>query len=277
MQVAEPVVGTWKANLQLGFTFREEKTILSTKRHDGPLVVQKPLYPEGPAVCHAIVVHPPGGIAGGDELALEVKAGKQAAVLLTTPGAAKWYRSSGPLARQSLGFEVDGTVEWLPQETIVFDGARAELACEVDLAAGGRFLGWDIVCFGRTGSGERFARGSYRFAVRVRREGRLLWQERGIVEGGDRLLDSPAGLGGHPVFGTMFVCCPAVDEKIQAKARQEQPREGEGAVTLLPGILLARYLGDSSEAAKRYFVSVWGALRPAVCGRAAVEPRIWRT
>ena len=277
MRAAEPVVSGWKARLELDFAFRDRRTVLARKEHDGPLVVQKPLYPEGGEVCHAIVVHPPGGIAGGDELFLEVRTEKHASALLTTPGAAKWYRSAGPLARQSLAFDAEGTLEWLPQETIVFDGARAELDCEINLGPDAVFAGWDITCFGRTGSGERFRRGSYRFSVRLRRAGRLLWQERGALQGGGRLLASPAGLGGHPVWGTMFVSFPAVDEKIQLKARQEQPSEGEGAVTLLPGILLVRYLGDSSEAARRYFASLWSALRPALCGRAAVEPRIWRT
>ena len=277
MGVAEPVVSAWKARLALGFSASGGKSVLSEKSHDGPLVVQKPLYPEGEGVCHAIVVHPPGGIAGGDELILQVKTEKHASALLTTPGAAKWYRSAGPVAKQSLAFNVAGALEWLPQETIVFDGARAELDCEVGLGSGAGFIGWDIVCFGRTGSGERFERGSYRFSMRLRREGRLIWQERGRVDGGGRLLDSPAGLAGQPVCGTMFASFPGLNEKILAGARKEQPLEGEGAVTLLPGILLARYLGGSSEAAKRYFASLWGALRPAFSGRAAVEPRIWRT
>src|SRR5262249_20763407 len=140
MLVAEPIVSSWKAKLALDFSFQDGKTVLR-KEHDGPLVVQKPLYPEGNAVCHAIVVHPPGGIAGGDELSLQVKTGRNASALLTTPGAAKWYRSAGPIARQSLAFDVAGSLEWLPQETIVFDGARAELECDVDLEAQAAFLG----------------------------------------------------------------------------------------------------------------------------------------
>jgi len=277
MQVAEPVVRSWKADLFLEFSPRDARTVISGKRHDGPLVVQKPLYPEGNTVCHAIVVHPPGGIAGGDELVLEVRTKKQASALLTTPGAAKWYRSAGPLARQALRFDVAGTLEWLPQETIVFDGARAELECEVDLAPEAAFLGWDIVCLGRTGSGERFTRGSYRFVTRVRREGRLLWQERGLVQGGARLLDSPVGLAGRPVFGTLFFSVSNLNQDLLNETRKISPHEGEGAVTLLPGILLARYLGGSSESAKRYFAALWAVLRPALCGRAAAEPRIWRT
>src|ERR1700741_3569567 len=104
MRVAEPLVRSWKASLALGFSFADQKTTLSSKLHDGPLVVQKPLYPEGSEVCHAIVVHPPGGIAGGDELNLRVGTQPRAAALLTTPGAAKWYRSAGPWARQDLAF-----------------------------------------------------------------------------------------------------------------------------------------------------------------------------
>jgi urease accessory protein len=204
MRVAEHLVSSWKASLALGFEFEDRKTTLVDKRHDGPLVVQKPLYPEGAEVCHAIVVHPPGGIAGGDELSLSAKTGRSAAALLTTPGAAKWYRSAGPWAKQTIRFDVRGALEWLPQETIVFDGALAQSDLEVELSADAALIGWDLVCLGRTGSGERFARGSWRSAMRVRREGRLLWLERGRVDGGSALLQSPAGLGGSPVYGTLL-------------------------------------------------------------------------
>jgi urease accessory protein len=276
MRVAEPLVSSWKASLSLGYSFLDGRTVLSEKRHDGPLVVQKPLYPEGGEVCHTIVVHPPGGIAGGDELSLEARMAERAATLLTTPGAAKWYRSSGPWAKQRLKFDVSGTLEWLPQETIVFDGALAQSALEVDLSAGASFIGWDLVCLGRTGSGERFGRGSYRSSISVRREGRLLWLERGRIDGGGRLLDSPAGLAGNPVYGTLFAACPQLDKRILEALRTE-PDSGRGAVTQLPGILLARYLGDSSEAARRYFIALWRILRPVLTGREAIEPRIWHT
>jgi urease accessory protein len=277
MQVAEPLVSSWKASLALGFSYENQKTTLSRKVHDGPLVVQKALYPEGSEVCHAIVVHPPGGIAGGDELTLRAQTAEGAAALLTTPGAAKWYRSSGPLAKQHISFDVNGHLEWLPQETIVFDGALAQAEVDVDLAEGAGLIGWDMVCLGRTGSGERFTRGSYRSSIRVRRERKLLWLERGRIDGGGRLLDSPAGLGGNPVFGTLFAAFARFDKKILEVLREQAPDSGRSAVTLLPGILLARYLGDSSEAARRYFIALWRILRPVVAGREAVEPRIWRT
>ena len=277
MRVAEPLVSSWKASLSLGFSFLDHKTVLTEKKHDGPLVVQKPLYPEGADVCHAIIVHPPGGIAGGDELALQARTGAGACALLTTPGAAKWYRSAGPRATQSLNFEVRGQLEWLPQETIVFDGALAETDTEVELGAGAGLIGWDIVCLGRTGSGERFTRGSYRTSIRIRREGKLLWLERGRIDGGGKLLDSPAGLAGSPVFGTLFAAFSNFGRKMLEELREQTPNSGRGAVTLLPGILLARYLGDSSEAARHYFIALWRILRPALTGREAAEPRIWRT
>jgi urease accessory protein len=277
MGVAEPLVSSWKASLSLEFAFENQKTTLSRNVHDGPLVVQKPLYPEGSEVCHAIVVHPPGGIAGGDELSLNVRTDKNASALLTTPGAAKWYRSAGAWAKQNALFDVKGALEWLPQETIVFDGALAETAYDVNLGADAGLIGWDIVCLGRTGSGERFARGSFRSSIRIRREDSLLWLERGRIDGGGRLLDSPAGLAGSPVFGTLFASFLNFDKKILEELREQKPTLGAGAVTRLPGILLARYLGGSSEAARRYFIALWRILRPALMGREANEPRIWRT
>ena len=272
MHLAEPLVSSWKARLALDFAFREEKTVLAGRSHDGPLVVQKPLYPEGDAVCHAIVVHPPGGIAGGDELALSATVGAEGAALLTTPAAAKWYRSAGAWARQDAAFDVTGTLEWLPQETIVFDGALARMTTTIELAPGARYLGWEILCLGRTGSGERFARGACRVATEIRRAGKLLWLERGRIDGGGALLDSPAGFGGRTVCATLLAT-GEVDAELAAACRGVP----DVALSRLPGLLVARYLGDSSERAKRSLTRIWSLLRPALLGRAAAEPRIWRT
>src|SRR5262249_26727401 len=253
--------------------FRAEgrRTVLAERAAEGPLVVQKPLYPEGEEVCHTIVVHPPGGIAGGDDLRLDVKAGAHAAAVLTTPGAGKWYRSAGPWARQKLRFDVAGTLEWLPRETIVFDGALALLECEVRLTSAARYLGWEIVCLGRSGSGERFARGKLLLDTRFMRDGKPLWFERGEVEGAGALMRSPVGLAGKAVFGTMIAAAPGFDSTLVNQTRKV------AATTALPGLVIARYLGDSTEEAFDRFRSLWSLLRPAVSGRAAVEPRIWST
>jgi len=270
MQLAEPVAQSWKAELGLGFECRAGRTVLAARRHDGPLVVQKPLYPEGEDVCHAIVVHPPAGMAGGDELELRARSAAGAHALLTTPGAGKWYRSAGPWAAQRLRFEVAGALEWLPQETIVFCGARAQLDTEVRLGADARYLGWEILCLGRTGSGEKFARGEMRLSTRVFRDDKLLWLERGRIEGGGMLLESAAGLQGRPVCATLIAAGAGFD---LAACRAIE----DIAVTQLPGVLVARYLGDSSEQAKRLFARLWTVLRPALFGRDAQPPRIWST
>jgi urease accessory protein len=271
MRVAEPVVASWKADLFLGFERTGSRTVLAEKRFDGPLVVQKALYPEGEEVCHAIVVHPPAGIAGGDELTIEVKTEKKTSVLLTTPGAGKWYRSAGPWAKQSLRFDVQGTLEWLPRETIVFDGALANLECRIELGNDAKYLGWEVLCLGRTGSGERFARGEIRIDTRIARDGKLLWFERGRIEGGARLMASPAGLSSHSVFGTLIATMSEIDKDVLARCRESV------AVTLLPGLLIARYLGNSSEEAMRSFTRLWTLLRPFIAGREAIPPRIWST
>ncbi len=271
MRLADPVQSAWKAHLSLRFEKDGTRTVLAHRCADGPLAVQKPLYPEGPELCHAIVVHPPGGIAGGDELLLETKTQKAAAALLTTPGAGKWYRSSGPYARQKLSFHVEGSLEWLPRETIVFDGALAQLECEVRLGSEARYIGWEIVCLGRTGSGERFSRGKLRIDTRIVREERLLWLERGEIEGGGALMRSAVGLGGRSVFGTVIAAAPAFEPSLVNQCRKI------AATTMLPGLLIARYLGDSTEQAFRQFTDLWGLLRPALTGREAQQPRIWRT
>jgi urease accessory protein len=278
MQFAEPILASWKAELHLEFERREGRTVLAKRWHDGPLIVQKPLYPEGDAVCHAIVVHPPAGIAGGDELEFSARASEGAAALLTTPGAGKWYRSGGAWARQRLAFDArDGAcIEWLPQETIVYDGALADIRTEVRLAGSACFIGWEIVCFGRTGSGERFERGECRLETALRRDGKLLRLERGRIDGGGALLDSPAGMAGEPVCGTLLASAAGLEDLL-APCREAQPESGAGAATLLPGVMVARYLGSSSESAKRYFAHLWRILRPAIAGIEAHEPRIWKT
>ena len=272
------VPSAWRAELALGFERRDARTVLARRFHDGPLVVQKALYPEGESVCHAIIVHPPAGIAGGDELCLSAKVDAGAQAVLTTPGAGKWYRSAGAWASQTLSFRVavGGTLEWLPQETIVFDGALARLKTEVRLEEGASFIGWEILCLGRTGSGERFERGELRLDLAVWRGDSLAWVERGRLEAGGVLSQSAVGLGGQPVCGTM-IAVGEIPDALLARCREVVAVAGEGRVTRLPGLLVGRYLGASGAAARRYFIELWRRLRPIVCSREAVEPRIWRT
>ncbi|HSD60104.1 MAG TPA: urease accessory protein UreD [Burkholderiales bacterium] len=269
----------WRATLDLGFERRGDATVLAQRRHVGPLRVQKPLYPEGHAVCHCIVLHPPAGICGGDNLEIGIEVAAGARALATTPGAGKWYRSAGAEGTQALDFRLGpgAALEWLPQESIVFDGARARMAARVELESGACFLGWEVVCLGRRGSGERFTRGWLSLGTRIFQEGEPLWFEQGLLVGGSQALEAPAVLDGASVFGTLVAAGVEIDTALLAACREPAPEQGLGGVTRLPRLLVARYVGNEAEAARRYFCELWSLLRPALLGRAAVSPRIWST
>jgi urease accessory protein len=280
--LAAPTSAGWTARLALRFARRDDRTVLVTRTHSGPLVVQKTLHPEGPGVCQAIVVHPPGGIAGGDQLALSVDVGINAHAQLTTPGATKWYRSTGVAARQTLDFCVEGgaTCEWLPQDGIVFDGARAEMTTRVALTGDAVFMGWDLTCLGRIASGERFERGAYRQRFELMRDNATVWAERAIIDADSAVATSPVGLSDYPIFGTFVIAAPMIADELLVACRRITPDRGEeieGAVTRLPGVLVARCRGHSVESARRWFVALWTVLRPALCGRQAMPPRIWNS
>ena len=270
---------SWHAELHLGFACRGERTVLRENRHCGPLRVQKALYPEGDAVCQASVLHPPSGIAGGDHLAISAEVGAGAHAQLTTPGAGKWYRSGGAEASQRIDFTLgDGALlEWLPQETIVFDGAQARMETRVSLAADSKYIAWDILCLGRAASGERFEQGKFDLFYRVDRNNCPIWIERGGFAGNDAMLTSPAGWAGASVSGTLLAAFPHTPELLTA-CRAIAPADAASyALTALPDLLVARYLGDSSEAARLWFAALWAVIRPVCCGRPAVTPRIWNT
>lgn len=273
----------WQAELHLGFARRGERTVLRENRHLGPLRVQKALYPEGGTVCQALLLHPPSGIAGGDQLSIDIRLDADAHAQITTPGAGKWYRSAGAAASQTVALTVGpgATLEWLPQESIVFDGAIARMDTRVSLAADSRYLGWDILCLGRAASGERFDHGRFDLFCRIDRDGKPLWIERGGVSGSDALLASPPAWAGKTVCGTLLCSFPELPqqaasllESLRALAPADDAQYG---ITAPPGLLIARYLGNHSEAARRWFAELWSILRPACCGRAAVIPRIWNT
>ena len=269
----------WRAELSLEFSARGAATILSDCRHRGPLRVQKALYPEGDAVCQAIVLHPPSGIAGGDHLRIAASVAAEAFAQLTTPGAGKWYRGHGRWASQALRFTVEdgAALEWLPQETIAFDGALAELSCRVELAPQASYLGWEVLCLGRQASGERFVSGELRLGTELWRGEACLYRERGRLRGGDALLASPVGLGGASVCATLVAVSPRLPALSLAELRAVDERGGRAGVTRLPHVLVARWLGDSSERARHYLTSLWSLLRPALLARPATSPRIWAT
>lgn len=272
----------WQARLALRFADAGGKSVLAERVHSGPLRVQKTLYPEGPAPCHTIVLHPPGGIAGGDSLDIEIGMGQGAAALITTPGAGRWYRSAGPDARQRLQFTVrsHSVLEWLPQETIVFNDAKAQLLTTIRLERSALYLGWEILCLGRAASGERFVGGTLRQKTEIWQDGGRLWNEFTLLNGGSLLLRSPTGMAGCAVTATLIAAGHNIGADLLAACREQAPDMDAPAhwgVTTLPRVFLARYLGHSTEQARQYFAALWSVLRPRLTGREARPPRIWRT
>ena len=267
---------SWHAELELGYGRFGDSTRPTLRQHLGPLRVQKHLYAEGPEVCQHIIVHPPGGIAGGDRLDIRASVGPDAWAQLTSPGAAKWYRAAGP-AYQSIELSVaaGATLEWLPQETIVFSAAQAELSTRIDLEGDAKLFYWDMVALGRLASGERFERGHFQSGLDIRRDGQLLWHERQRIVGDDGLLDSPIGLDGNPVFATLLVTGEISPELLETCRNLPNPVRGD--LTQLPGLLVARCLAGEALQARGWLIDLWRLLRPVLLGREALAPRIWST
>lgn len=270
----------WRATLALAVEKRCERSVLAGNRHTGPLRVQKALYPEGDAVCQILLLHPPAGIAGGDALHIDVSVDTGAHAQLTTPGAGKWYRSDGRRATQDIRLDVApaGILEWLPQEAIVFDQAFAQAMTTLTLAAGARAIGWDIVCLGRTASGERFCSGSFHQRLRLQRpDGQALWQETLHLGGSDAALAAAVGLGGRPVFGTLWLAGLAPEPALLEALRSVAAPGVAAGISALPAVTLIRAQAASGEPLRAYFETLWALARPHFLQRPAVPPRIWRT
>lgn len=274
----------WVAHLALRFAHQQSRSFLAFKQHRGPLVLQKSLHPEGSSVCHGVVVHPPGGVAGGDALTLEATLAPQAHALLTTPGAGKWYKANGQSASQHLAFTVaaDACFEWFPQENILFDGAQVDFSARIDLEAGARYAGWDIMCFGRQAQQECWQTGHMHQNLAIYREQTLVWREVGKIAPDSRCMTSIAGLHGNPVSASFVVVAGTVPANILEACKALQPDlaldlQAKYGVTALPEVFSARYVGQSAQTAKQYFEQLWQILSPWYANRTAARPRIWNT
>ena len=266
----------WLARLRLGFRAGPGRTVLAQRERHGPLAVQRPFYPEG-EVCHVYLLHPPGGVVGGDHLQIDCDLAAHSFVLVTAPGATKFYRSAGALACQQQHLRVaDGaSLEWLPQESIFFPGARVRMCTRVDLLGDAHLTLWEILCLGRPANGEAFTEGAVDSRLEIWREGQPLLLERFRMDAQTRKRVSM--LAGQPVFATA-VFSHASEAHLQMVRDMIGPDDqAVSGATLTEGHLLVRYLGDSTEQAKKLFAKIWSALREPLLGRPAVVPRIWNT
>lgn len=272
------------ASIFLAFDKEAGRSRLALRKHFGQLYVQKPFYPEGPEVCHIVLVHPPGGVVGGDRLEIANHVGADAHVQVTTPGAAKWYRSNGRVSYQNVTLDVKtgGAMEWLPQETIFFDDAQVELVQNVNLEKKATYVGCEIFCFGRTAHGESFNSGRIRQKISIRRDHKLIWYEQLNLLGGDKAMRSSHVLANKTVCATLLAVNDSSHSSELINALRNQVADvdnGAGilGVSQVRSVIVARYLGNSSEVARDVMLKLWGVLRPALLGRAAEVPRMWKT
>jgi urease accessory protein len=273
---------SWLGKLDLRFTKTANRTILSGRRHFGPLRVQKPLYPEGPEVCHVVIIHPPGGLADGDDLSAHITLEQGAHAVITTPGATKWYKAKeGSAFRTTIGLRSGAFLEWLPNENIYFANASARTVLRVELAEGAIACGWDMHMLGRIASAESWDTGLLRAATEfVREDGSLIWTERTILQAGSDLLRARQGLDRSPVFGTLWCVGARCDPKTIETLAAELPctltlRAG---ISLLPhDVLLVRAVGPQIEPVRSLMIACWSRIRPMAMGRKAEPLRLWST
>lgn len=274
----------WQGVARLSYAVEGGRCIPTQTYTRAPLRVQRSLYPEGEALCHSVLVHTAGGLVGGDSLEIEIQAEPNSQVLITTAAASKLYGGAAdlPSTQQiTLTLAPQTCLEWMPQETIVFNQAHHQQTLRVNLAPSATWAGWEITRFGRSARGETFKAGQWRSHLEVWQGNQSLWQplwlDRQHLSGGSAALHSPNGLGGHPVVGSFAIVGYRPGPEQIDVLRQLWPRAQPGAigVTRLQSGVLCRYRGPSSQAARRWFMAAWQHLRPHYLGREAAASRVW--
>lgn len=309
MPIPEAATGAgWRARLELRFAARGAVTRLVHNRHEGPLRLIRAL-PQPDGRCDAVIVHPPGGLVGGDRLEQRIALGTGTHVLCTTPGAQKWYRARATGAQASTRVDLGegAALEWLPQPAIAYDASLVDQAVEFDLAPGAALIGWECLVLGRGAMGERFRHGRVRQRASIAFGGAACWTERADAGAGERLFASPLGWGGRSVACTVWAvvapraapgpardpASPAVgatppDEALRDAWRAAIDAAGDradgraarldgGASIAAPGLLAARLLADDSQAAMAAAHALWSLARRALLGAVSPPPRIWST
>lgn len=274
----------WHAALALNYTRDADRT-LARFQHSGPLRVLQSLYPEGPGICHNVIVHPPGGVVGGDRLKLDFSVGEGAHGLVTTPGATRFYRSDGLPAAQhcKLALASGARLEWLPLESIAYSGCIAENQLSLQLAAGSELIGWDLTALGLPAADQPFLKG--RFDQRIELPG--IWLERARIAADDtRLLHSPLGLASQACFAMLYFVCgtPLARQRRQLVLDAAREVIGQHALVSSAGatspsaqVVVVRVLAAMVEPALGLLQMIRQAWRAELWALSAAPPRIWAT
>jgi len=272
----------WQAKLRLDYSVEAQRCV-ARHVHEGPLRVLKALYPEGDRVCHHVLVHPPSGLVGGDELQINLYLQAGAHALITTPGATRFYGSDGLTAQQHVQAHVaeDATLEWLPLEALAYNRCQAHNQAVFHLAHGSRLIAWDVTALGLPHANQPFVQGQFQQHLEIAGT----WLERGLIDAKDqRLLHSPLGLNGHTcvstlVFAQGHAMADTLREQVVAMARElceSHPLRWQSGVSSPDErVVVVRVLSAQVENAMALLRSIWLQWRQQCWQLPAVMPRIW--
>lgn len=267
---------TWHASLDLEISTANGKSVVSKSSQNGPLTIQSPFYPED-GVCHLYLLHPPAGLVGGDKLELSVSAQQRSSVLLTTPGATKFYKTNGEIAFQNQRVRIsDGSsLELLPQETIYYPDTNASLSTTVYLEGSGHYLGWDVHCFGLPARGDSLGAGTVRVSMSVFRNNSLILRDAAVINEKKKKFQA-VFMRDWPVFGS-FLMTGGSERLLETLRVNVLEGHQLCGATLVEDLLIIRYLGSSVLQARNLFLKAWQIARPLILGTLPVPPRIWQT
>ena len=273
---------------EIGFVRRDGATRLAHLYQTDPLRVLFPV-PEAGDLVQAAIVTTSGGLVAGDRIEIAVRVGRKACAHVTASAAEKIYRSPSPgkgggavttAIRQSLTAGDGGALEFLPPETILFDGARLVRETIVELAPDAAFLGGGIVVFGRRARGERFAYGLLREVWELRRAGRLVWGDALHLDGDvARIVDDPTCFAGAAGFATLILAPAGRDpQKFVDGGRGVQagaPHGVKAGVTATAGLAIARWLAADAALLRQAYADLACHWRAEALGLPRRLPRIW--
>jgi urease accessory protein len=272
---------SWKGVLELDYDRDGDRTRLRTAYAQSPLKVQRSFYPEPSGTCHTVLCHTAGGMVGGDRLSYQLHLAPETSVLVTTAAASKIYRSNGLNAEQRIELQIDAGayLEWLPQETILFEGAQFQQSLKVMLAPGASWLGWDIYRLGRTARNESFTTGHWRSHCEIWQETQPIWIDRQFYQASPERWFQAHGLNGCPVIGTLIWMGQAVTPAFIEELRQLKFTDSAQAklgITRLEQGLVCRYRGTSTAQARDGLMQIWNHVRCFSLGNSACPPRVWQ-
>lgn len=251
-----------RGTLRLGFRADDGRTRVSRFYQEGAARARLPAVAAGTAP-EAVLMNTAGGLTGGDRMRVEVGVEDGASAVVTTQASEKIYRASEGVTRIGNRITVGrgARLEWLPQETIVFDRARLRRTLEVDLSGCSHVLLAEAMVFGRTAMGETLTAGGVHDGWRIRRDGRLVFADGLSLEGEDGVLEGPTALDGGCALATVVLVSPDAEATLGAARVALEGRAAVGGASAWDGLLTARLAAVDGASLRAALLPLLTALR----------------